>query len=168
MGTNQGSTTFRNSPDVALTADNVYTVSDNGQISNSGGTSCSAPLWAGYTALVNQLAASNGQPPVGFINPVLYSLAEGSQHSLLFNDITTVNNINGRSAVRFSTVACYDLYNRWARQPAHSFRLWLPGTPLRITINRREPGNGGTLASSVYLSGVNATVTATPNWVVTN
>ena len=54
MSASQGSTTFRNLPDVALTADNVYAVSDNGQAGDFGGTSCAAPLWAAFTALVNQ------------------------------------------------------------------------------------------------------------------
>jgi subtilase family serine protease len=51
MTTNNGSTTLRNVPDVALTADNVYVVYNNG-VSNTmfGGTSCAAPLWAGFTA----------------------------------------------------------------------------------------------------------------------
>jgi subtilase family serine protease len=49
MTTNQGSTTMRNTPDVALPADNVYVRAD-GQDQNVGGTSCAAPLWAGLIA----------------------------------------------------------------------------------------------------------------------
>jgi kumamolisin len=47
MSANQGSTTMRNVPDVALTADNVYVVYNNGTAGLVGGTSCAAPLWAG-------------------------------------------------------------------------------------------------------------------------
>ena len=60
MTANQGSTTMRNMPDVALTADNVYVRAD-GRDYNVGGTSCAAPLWAGFTALVNQQAAATGR-----------------------------------------------------------------------------------------------------------
>ena len=167
MATNQGSTIFRNSPDVALTADNVYTVSDNGQISNSGGTSCSAPLWAGYIALVNQLAANNGQPPVGYINPVLYSLALSNQSSLLFHDITTGNNINGRSGGKFSAVAGYDLCTGWGTPTGTLLSaLASPGTPiLSHTISvSANPANGGKVTGgATYLDGTNTTVVATAN-----
>src|SRR5208337_4622450 len=47
MSANQGSTTMRNTPDVALTADNVDVRAD-GVDQAVGGTSCAAPLWAGF------------------------------------------------------------------------------------------------------------------------
>src|SRR5208337_4625672 len=77
---NGGSPTMRNIPDVALTADGVYVIYDqtNGSF---GGTSCAAPLWAGFMALVNQQADVNGQPPVGFINPAVYEMANESIYS---------------------------------------------------------------------------------------
>jgi subtilase family serine protease len=58
MTTNHGSTTMRNVPDVALTADNVFVVYSNGISGSFGGTSCASPLWAGFIALVNQQAVS--------------------------------------------------------------------------------------------------------------
>ena len=45
---NAGSSTFRNVPDVALTADSVYVAYNNGGSGGFGGTSCAAPLWAGF------------------------------------------------------------------------------------------------------------------------
>jgi subtilase family serine protease len=62
MTANQGSTTMRNVPDVALTGDNVYVIYDDGVTDSFGGTSCAAPLWAGFMALVNQEAAAAGRP----------------------------------------------------------------------------------------------------------
>src|SRR5206468_2347156 len=53
IGANGGSAIWRNVPDVALTADNVFVVANNGQQLSVAGTSCSAPLWAGFIALVN-------------------------------------------------------------------------------------------------------------------
>ena len=65
--TNGASTIWRNVPDVALTADNVYVIF-NGSGIDVGGTSCAAPLWAAFMALVNQHGTQLGQPPVGFFN----------------------------------------------------------------------------------------------------
>src|SRR5262252_9695784 len=48
MTTNQGSTTKRNLPDVALTGKNVFLVADTNQQEVASGTSCAAPLWAGF------------------------------------------------------------------------------------------------------------------------
>jgi len=66
MTANQGSTTKRNTPDVAFIADQVYVRADNIDY-NVGGTSCAAPLWAGFSALINQQAANSGQPAIGLI-----------------------------------------------------------------------------------------------------
>ena len=61
-GAESGSTIWRNIPDVALNADNVYVISGgSGANDEFGGTSCAAPLWAGFMALVNQQAAANGE-----------------------------------------------------------------------------------------------------------
>jgi hypothetical protein len=42
-----------------------------------GGTSASSPLWAGFTALMNEQAEESvpAQPSVGFLNPLLYRIA---------------------------------------------------------------------------------------------
>src|SRR2546430_1362319 len=77
MTANKGSTTFRNIPDVAMTADNVYVLADNGTAyPGTGGTSVAAPLWAGFAALVNQQAVQNGIPTIGFINPAIYAIGK--------------------------------------------------------------------------------------------
>src|SRR5581483_3547897 len=108
MAANQGSTAQRNTPDVALTADNVYVRAD-GADQNVGGTSCAAPLWAGFAALINQQAAATGRSPIGFINPAVYALAGAANYSTLFHDITIGNNTNSLSPARFTAVPGYDL-----------------------------------------------------------
>ena len=113
MTSNQGSTTHRNIPDVALTADNIYIVADNGIGESVGGTSCAAPLWAAFTALVNQQAGISQQPAVGFLNPALYSIGKGQNYTSAFHDITTGNNFSGSSPSRFSAVTGYDLCTGW-------------------------------------------------------
>ncbi len=45
-------------------------------------------------ALVNQQAAANGQPPIGFANPALYAIGKSTNYHSCFHDITTGNNFN--------------------------------------------------------------------------
>jgi uncharacterized repeat protein (TIGR01451 family) len=107
--TNQGSSTFRNIPDVALTADNVFVYVDGGGLPGVGGTSVAAPLWAGFTALVNQQGVLNGKPSVGFINPAVYAIARTATYNSVFNDITNGNNTWFQSPTSFYAVTNYDL-----------------------------------------------------------
>jgi subtilase family serine protease len=114
MANNHGSTTKRNIPDVALTADNVFVCYDNGDTSGLYyfmGTSCAAPLWAGFCALVNQQStAANPTNFVGFLNPALYAIGtNASQYSSCFHDITTGNNIGSHTAGLFYSTNGYDL-----------------------------------------------------------
>ncbi|MGP8200891.1 MAG: protease pro-enzyme activation domain-containing protein [Limisphaerales bacterium] len=110
MTANLGSTTMRNTPDVAANADNCYLYTDDGQAGGGwGGTSCAAPLWAGFAALINQQAAANGTPPVGFLNPALYALASGANYASYFHDITSGNNTWSASPSQFHAVPGYDL-----------------------------------------------------------
>jgi len=106
---NKGSTTMRNVPDVALTADYIWVIYDGGLADWFGGTSCAAPLWAAFTALVNQQAASIGHAPVGFINPALYAIAAGPNYTNCFHDTTTGNNTWSGSPNLFYAVTNYDL-----------------------------------------------------------
>lgn len=112
MANNQGSTTMRNVPDVALTAENVY-VRAEGVDWTVGGTSCASPLWAGFTALVNQQAASNSDPPLGFLNPAIYQVGTGSGYLSSFHDITTGNNTSAASPNQFFAAPGYDLCTGW-------------------------------------------------------
>jgi uncharacterized repeat protein (TIGR01451 family) len=114
MTANLGSTTMRNIPDVALTADDVYVVYGNGSTGVFGGTSCAAPLWAGFMALVNQQAAMGGRSPLGFINPAIYAIGKSNpNYTTLFHDVTTGNNFNSTSPNKFPAVAGYDLCTGW-------------------------------------------------------
>ncbi|MDR3456416.1 MAG: protease pro-enzyme activation domain-containing protein [Verrucomicrobiae bacterium] len=106
---NGGSTTQRNIPDVALTAENVYVSYGNNQAAAVGGTSCAAPLWAGFMALVNQQAAAGGKPVPGFINPAIYELANESVYNSVFHDTTTGNNTSTASPNAFFAGPNYDL-----------------------------------------------------------
>ena len=108
-----GSASTRNIPDVALTADNVYIAYDSGSYGYVGGTSCAAPLWAAFTALVNEQGAQLSQPPVGFLNAAFYNLGRGTNYPAVFNDITTGNNTSAANPTGFFAVAGYDLCTGW-------------------------------------------------------
>jgi hypothetical protein len=113
MATNGGSTTMRNLPDVAMPAQNIFTIANNGATLSSDGTSCAAPLWAGFAALVNQQAAALGNGRIGFINPALYRLGNSAGYSAAFHDITTGNNTNASSHNLFRAMPGYDLCTGW-------------------------------------------------------
>jgi subtilase family serine protease len=80
----------RGIPDVAADASPAtgLDVDIGGQFQGGGGTSASAPMWAGMMALANQLAGHN----LGFINPALYQIAASSNYARDFHDITVGNN----------------------------------------------------------------------------
>jgi uncharacterized repeat protein (TIGR01451 family) len=105
-----GSATKRNIPDVAMVGDGVFVIAEGGVGFGVGGTSVAAPLWAGFTALVNQQGALNGRPPVGFLNPALYSVARNAAtYAASFHDITIGNNAWSQSASLFNAFPGYDL-----------------------------------------------------------
>jgi len=113
MSSNMGSTNFRNIPDVALTADNIYVVYDEGQSVSSGGTSAATPLWAAFCALVNEKAQLTASPQMGFLNPALYAIGKGPLYSQAFHDITNGNNTNSVDPTQFFAVPGYDLCTGW-------------------------------------------------------
>ncbi|HXA44442.1 MAG TPA: protease pro-enzyme activation domain-containing protein, partial [Candidatus Angelobacter sp.] len=116
MTANSGSATNRNLPDVAMVAESVFVVHDNGQLDNSGaGTSCAAPLWAGYCALINQqsVGTSPGGQGAGFLNPALYSIGTSSNYTACFNDVTNGNNVGANTPGLFNAVPGYDLCTGW-------------------------------------------------------
>ena len=151
-----GSTAWRNVPDVALTADGVYEFVD-GQATVAAGTSCAAPLWAGFMALINQQSAQLGQPPVGFLNPAIYTLCRGTNYPALFHDITSGNNTNLCSLTNFSAAPGFDLCTGWGT-PA--------GTNLINALT--TPDSLGILPQSVFsTSGQVGGPFPQTNWLIT-
>lgn len=75
----------RGFPDVAAIGLKVATVF-NGSTYGVGGTSASAPIFAGIVTLLNEARIAAGKGPVGFLNPTFYSNPDA------FNDITIGNN----------------------------------------------------------------------------
>src|SRR5436305_556252 len=58
-----------------------------------GGTSASAPVWAGGVALLNQYLRTQGKAQLGLANSSLYALANTQQPFDPFHDITAGNNL---------------------------------------------------------------------------
>ena len=78
---NGGSGTMRNTPDVAAIASPlagvaVYSALQGGWVT-VGGTSVSAPVWAGVYSLGSAASEALGFGTPGFANPLLYKMAEG-------------------------------------------------------------------------------------------
>jgi hypothetical protein len=165
-GANQGSTTMRNVPDVAMVADGIYVISDNGQTATDvGGTSCAAPLWAGFMALVNQQAEADGLPPVGFINPAIYAIGTGTTYSASFHDITTGNNETHFSPFLFSATAGYDLCTGWGTPNGSGLinALTRSACTNEITTSPAPSNGGSTSGGGTVICGSSVIVIATPS-----
>jgi hypothetical protein len=121
MSINGGSTAKRNVPDIAMVASGVWViystnyagVERNGLGGSATGTSIAAPLWAGFTALVNQQANANGAASVGFLNPALYTIGLSSLSNTAFHDITTGSNEWSGSPHQYIATNGYDLCTGW-------------------------------------------------------
>jgi subtilase family serine protease len=168
--TNQGSPTLRNIPDLAAEAntDNYY-CANGGCFTGVGGTSLSAPRWAGFLALANQQIDG---PPIGFLNPTIYTLGQGTNYNSDFHDITSGNNFNSGSPNMFTAVTGYDLVTGWGSPNGHSLlnalgpaytgaNYAMSASPGTINIVQGQTGTSTiTVAASGGFSGT-VTLTAT-------
>ncbi|MEZ0050542.1 kumamolisin [Mycobacterium sp. MAA66] len=83
----------RMTPDISAVAD-PYTgvkIVVNQHVVVGGGTSQSAPIWAGLAAIMNQYLVAHGGRLLGALNPQLYRTAAGAPHPA-FRDITLGGN----------------------------------------------------------------------------
>jgi hypothetical protein len=170
MSVNHGSTNMQNIPDVAMNADNISIVADGGQQESVGGTSAAAPLWAAFTALVNQQAVASGRPTVGFINPAVYAIGKSPYYLADFHDITTGNNTNSVVSTNFFAVAGYDLCTGWGT-PVGQNLITALATPDALGIlpgtgfNATGPAGGPITTTSEDFSLTNSGATSL-NWTV--
>jgi hypothetical protein len=142
MSTNSGSTSYRNCPDVAMVADNIFIVADDGYEETTGGTSCAAPLWAGFAALANQQAVAAGSTNIGFVNPAIYRIGTNSGFTACFDDISVGNNTNN-SATHFLAMPGYDLCTGWGSPAGGSLIIALTQPDgFQITPGRGAVANG--------------------------
>jgi subtilase family serine protease len=104
---NGGSLSYRNVPDVAAEANHDNFACANGTCGVGSGTSFASPRWAGFMALVNQLAIASGRSTVGFLNPTIYTIGLGANYESDLHDITSGSNGG------YSAVSGYDLVTGW-------------------------------------------------------
>lgn len=172
MTANQGSTTMRNIPDVAMVADNIWITCSNGSSLTVGGTSCATPLWAGFAALVNQEAASNGVSSIGFINPAIYTLGAQSNYTSFFHDITTGNNAWNGSSNLYYAVSGYDLCTGWGTPAGQNLIDALADTePLVISPSsgfNAIGGAGGPFTPASEILTLTNHGTSTLSWTLVN
>ncbi|MGD0346004.1 MAG: S53 family peptidase [Terracidiphilus sp.] len=158
------SQSYRNGPDVSANANFTYYVCADQTTctANSyGGTSFAAPLWAGYLALVNQQRASNGNGPLGFINPTLYTIGTGSSYTANFHDITSGSN-------GYSATAGYDLATGWGSPNGTTLLSTLAGTVVQAgfslaaspsAVSVVQGSTGSSTITSTVVGGFKAAVT---------
>ncbi|KAG6841850.1 hypothetical protein C0991_006257 [Blastosporella zonata] len=88
-------------PDVSAQSDR-YRIFLSGRPILIGGTSASSPAFTGIVSLLNDVRKSHGRPPLGFLNPLLYSKAASG-----FNDITVGHN-SGCGTTGFNATKGWD------------------------------------------------------------
>jgi len=167
------SQTFRNGPDVSANANFTFYVcaDQSGCTANLyGGTSFAAPMWAGYTALINQQAVANGNPTLGFINPSLYTIGLSSSYDSDFHDITSGSNghpatIGYDLATGWGSPNGSGLINALAGVAAPSFSL--AASPSSVTIVQGNSGSS-TITSTVtggFSSAISLSASGQPSGV---
>ncbi|TIA76390.1 subtilisin-like protein [Aureobasidium pullulans] len=142
----------RGFPDVSAHSSNPYwPVYANGVLALYSGTSAAAPAWAGFIALLNDARFKAGQPALGFVNPLFYSLKSG------FTDVTEgaatgCNGVNAQTGAKIPGASIIP----WATWNATVG--WDPVTGLGVP-------NFGVLLDTLGLSAYNKTATPScPSW----
>jgi hypothetical protein len=154
MTANQGSTTKRCTPDVALTGDGVYVAYNNGSSGGAAGTSCAAPLWAGLTALINQQSVASSGSTVGFLNPALYAIANGPNYLACFHDTTSGDNIGTNTPGFFPATSGYDLCTGLGTPTGTNLINALAPYPILLTQPASQTAtNGNNVTLSVAVGG---------------
>jgi len=187
-----GSLKYRDVPDVSADAntDSFWCATGTCQ-GGLGGTSLAAPRWAGFLALVNEQAAANGDT-IGFLNPLVYSIGQGTGYTTAFHDITSGSNPSGSTVSSccigsFNAMTGFDMVTGWgtpngqgmisALAPVSTTNPYFTlaaspptlsltpgGAPGTATVSL-TPGNGfaGSVALSANVIGAPAGVSATLN-----
>ncbi|HVB26218.1 MAG TPA: S53 family serine peptidase [Ktedonobacteraceae bacterium] len=115
-------TICRETPDVSLQADpnNGYLFycssvaagcSSNGGWYIIGGTSAAAPMWAALAAMANEMSLRQGGLNLGFLNPLLYQIANNPRlYASSFHDITRgTDDYNGQNNGAYPATPHYDM-----------------------------------------------------------
>ena len=164
-GCSSCSKTYRNGPDVSANANfTFYVCADQTTCTANdyGGTSFATPMWAGYLALANQQSVANGGKTLGFINPTLYSLGEGSSYDTDFHDVTSGSN-------GYSATTGYDLATGWGSPNGSALISALTGSSTSTpgfslsaspgSVSIVQGGSGSSTITSTVSGGFDSAVT---------
>jgi Pro-kumamolisin, activation domain len=173
----QGSISYRNSPDIAAEADFDNTTVDDGVFGCCyGGTSFATPRWAGFIALINQQSVANGRGTMGFLNSAIYNIGISPAFTSDLHDITSgINKPTAGNGSGFNAVAGYDLVTGWG-SPASALVNALAGPPVDFALAASPlsvsivSGSSGTTTLTVspingFSSQVSLSVTGLPSGV---
>ena len=114
---------YRGVPDVSADAsptNAMAIVSSSGagyMVRNSGGTSASAPIWAGIIALADQYAGRH----LGDVNPTIYAIGRSASYHTDFHDVTRGRNaptFSGKVITGYSAKAGWDPVTGWGSPDA--------------------------------------------------
>jgi len=165
-----GSSSYRNYPDVAMPADNIFTVYKNGgAIGATGGASASSPLFAGFLALANEEAEAQGKPSVGFPLPAIYAIGKSSYsyYTNCFHDVTSGNNYSSESPSLYAACKGYDLCTGWGSPTGSNTIQAMIGwgtndfmfQPSQAVFNMLAGGYASATITPAFLNGLTGTVT---------
>ncbi|AFL90585.1 putative protease [Terriglobus roseus DSM 18391] len=190
-GTGVPADSHRDVPDVAfpanITEHGYFTCTVDGACTNGtvgfstgggglvGGTSVAAPNFAAMLAVIEQ---ANGGGSLGNVNPMLYTLAQGSSYSTIFHDVTTGDNIVSctvgttdctTGSIGYSAGVGYDLVTGLGSLDASALRSALttvstkaPALALIASSTTPTVGNAVTFTLTVSSAG-SSTATPTGN-----
>ncbi len=186
--TNTGKTgkICREVPDVSLNADPAvgypaYCTVIAANCSSSspwtivGGTSAAAPMWAAMVALANQKSLQDGNFNLGFLNPLLYGVAQNAgQYSNDFNDIT-IGNSTAFNDGKYPATTGYDMATGLGSYDAQNLANDLETSAANMTKARSAPAANtwyfaeGSVGNSFqeYLTLLNSKTTQAANVSIT-
>jgi kumamolisin len=121
-----------------------------------GGTSVSAPVWAGYTSQLNSATETVGQGRIGFFNPKIYLFGEFNIG--LLTDITTGSNgyaLYNAGIPGYFAGVLYDNCSGWGSMPGLGFAEYFIFNP---------GGTGNPPAAFGGLTGTAQSTTAQLSW----
>jgi len=100
---------MRTVPDVASDADpnTGYAIFSAGQWQVFGGTSCAAPMWAGFTALFDAKAGTK----LGNGNTKFYAIGNSANYGTAFHDVTTGSNGGFQAGTGYDDVTGWGSYD---------------------------------------------------------
>ncbi|WP_042429043.1 S53 family peptidase [Streptacidiphilus anmyonensis] len=104
---------YRYVPDISADANpsSGWSVYSEGAWDEYGGTSAAAPNWAAFTAIYDSEAKAKGEASFGFANSTIYALAQSSNYSKAFHDVTSGSNGAYKAGTGYDRVTGWGTYN---------------------------------------------------------